>query len=184
VVGEVGTLDAETVNAALTQTFEGALSLSSVGSQSPDYAGGVGIALQFDYDVGGEVFQGWFYGVCGGNDINTSNNTVGEWVLVGGAGEEGTLPSSASGTVEDGDVFVYYSSSQTPCYASTGEASVSSSSFSGGTDCSASQQGITVDCTYSPGRMNGDFSFTAETFDGETSSTQTPITFANLPPCG
>jgi len=181
VVGEIGTLDAGTVNAALTQALDGALSLSSVGSQSPDYEGAVGIAIQFDYNVQGEIFQGWFYGVFGWNDINTANNSVGEWLLVGGAGDVGTLPSSTSGTVTDGDVFMYYTVSDVPYYALDGEASVSGSSFSGNTDCSTSQQGITVDCSYAAGTMNGDFSFTAETLDGQTSYTQTPIVFSNLP---
>ena len=181
VVGEVGTLDAATVNAALTTAFDQAMSLSSVGSQSPDYEGAVGIAIEFDYNIQGEIFQGWFYGVFGWNDINTSNNTVGEWVLVGGFGEEGTLPSSASGTIEDGDVFAYYALSGTPYYGIAGEASVSNTSFGSATDCSSSSQGITVDCEYAAGRMGGDFSFTAETLDAQTSYDQTGITFTNLP---
>ncbi len=181
VVGEVGTLDAATVNSALTQALDGALSLSSVGSQSPDYEGAVGIAIQFDYNVGGEIFEGWFYGVFGWNDINASAGSVGEWLLIGGAGDVGTLPSSTSGTVADGDVFMYYSSAEVPYYATAGEASVSSSNFSGSTDCSTSQQGLTVDCSYAAGRMNGDFSFDAETLDGQTTYTQTPIVFSNLP---
>lgn len=180
VVGEVGTLDAATVNSALTQAFEQALSLSSVGSQAADYEGGVGIAVQFDYDVQGEVFSGWFYGVFGWNDINTTNNTVGEWVMVGGSGEAGSLPASASGTIEDGDVFAWYSLSNTPYYGTEGTASVTGSSFSGGTDCSASQQGITIDCSYSAGRMSGDFSFVAMSL-GEDTYTQSPISFSNLP---
>jgi len=180
VVGEVGTLDAATVNSALTQALDGALSLSSVGSQSPDYEGAVGIAIQFDYDVQGEVSQGWFYGVFGWNDINASAGTVGEWLLIGGAGDVGTLPSSTSGTVEEGDVFVYYSSNDTPYFGLTGKASVSSSSFSGSTDCGASQQGFTIDCSYAAGTMNGDFSFTAENEGGDPYE-QTGIVFSSLP---
>jgi hypothetical protein len=180
VVGSVGTLDAGTVNTALTKAFDNALSLSAVGSQAADYEGGVGIALQFDYDVEGEAYSGWFYGVFGWNDINTTNNTVGEWVMVGGFGEDGTLPSSASGTIEDGDLFAWYSMNNTAYYGTEGEASVSSSSFSGSTDCSTSQQGITIDCEYSAGRMSGNFSFVAMSF-GEATYTQAPITFSNLP---
>jgi hypothetical protein len=100
--------------------------------------------------------------------------------MVGGFGEEGTLPSSASGTIEGGDVFAWYTSTNTAYYGTSGAASVSSSSFSGSTDCSTSQGGVTMDCSYSAGRMSGNFNFTAETFQG-ASYTQAPIVFSNLP---
>jgi hypothetical protein len=180
VVGSVGTLDVGTVNTALTTAFDNALSLSAVGSQAADYEGGVGIALQFDYDMEGEAYSGWFYGVFGWNDINTTDNTVGEWVMVGGFGEEGTLPSSASGTIEGGDVFAWYSSNDTAYYGTSGGASITGSSFSGSTDCSSSQAGFTFDCSYSAGRMSGDFSFVALSFN-EATYTQSPISFSNLP---
>lgn len=180
VVGEVGTLDAGTLNSALTQAFDNALSLSAVGSQAADYEGGVGIAIQFDYNISGEILQGWFYGVFGWNGINTSNNTVDEWVMVGGFGEAGSLPASATGTIEDGDVFAWYSASDVAYFGTEGGASVTGSSFSGSTDCSGSSQGITVDCEYSAGRMSGDFSFLALSLN-ETEYTQSPIAFSNLP---
>ena len=179
-VGAVGTLDPATVSTAMTNALDGALSLSVVGSQSTAYEGAVGIAIQFSITSQGVTEQGWFYGVFGWNDINTTTNTVGEWVLVGGTGDTGTLPTSASGTVEDGDVFVYYSANEVPHYGMTGEASVSGSSFSGSNDCSVSQQGITVDCSYSAGSMNGNFLFTAET-DGGASYTQPKVQFSGLP---
>jgi len=179
-VGAVGTLDPATVSAAMTSALDGALSLSVVGTQSTAYEGAVGIAIQFDVTSGSVTQQGWFYGVFGWNDINTTNNTVGEWVLVGGTGDVGSLPTSASGTVESGDVFVYYSSAQVPHYGMTGEASVSGSTFSGNNDCSVSQQGITVDCAYSTGSMNGNFLFMAET-DAGAAYTQPKVQFSGLP---
>lgn len=179
-VGQVGTLDPATVSTAMTKALDGALSLSVVGSQSASYEGAVGIAIQFDVTSQGVTQQGWFYGVFGWNNINTQNNTVGEWVLVGGTGETGTLPTSASGTVENGDVFVYYSSSQVPYLGVTGEASVSSSSFSGNNDCSVSQQGITVDCSYGTGTMNGNFLFTAMS-ETQVEYTQPKVQFSGLP---
>jgi hypothetical protein len=181
VVGDVGTLDAGTAASAVNSALAKAMSLSSTGSMAAAYEGAVGIALQFTYDFEGEVFTGWFYGVFGWNDINTSTNSVGEWLLVGGFGEEGTLPSSASGTIEDGDVFAYYALNEVQYFGVSGEASVSSSSFSGSTDCSVSEQGVTVDCSYSTGTMNGSFEFDAERFSGTGSYTQTPITFSGLP---
>jgi len=181
VVGSVGTLDANSATSAVNAALTNALSLSATGGLAAAYEGGVGIAIQFDYDFQGEVFTGWFYGVFGWNDINTSAGTVGEWVLVGGFGEEGTLPTSASGTIEDFDVFADYSSNNVLYYGTSGEASVSSSSFSGNTDCSASEQGITIDCSYSVGTMNGNFEFVATQVSGSGTYTQTPIQFTNLP---
>jgi hypothetical protein len=181
VVGEVGKLDAATATAAVNRALANAMSLSATGTLSASYEGAVGIAIQFTEDFQGEIFQGWFYGVFGWNDINTSNNTVGEWVLVGGFGESGTLPSSASGTIEDFDVFADYSSNNVLYYGTSGEASVSSSSFSGNTDCSASQQGITIECSYSVGQMNGNFEFVAMQATGTGTYTQTPVQFTNLP---
>jgi len=179
-VGQVGTLDPATVSSAMTKALDGALSLSVVGSQSASYEGAVGIAIQFDVTTSDVTQSGWFYGVFGWNDINTSTNTVGEWLLVGGSGETGSLPTSASGTVENGDVFVYYSSNQTPYLGVTGEASVSSSSFSGNNDCSVSQQGITVDCSYATGSMNGNFLFTAVS-ETQAEYTQPKVQFSGLP---
>lgn len=181
VIGDVGTLDAATATSAINAALTKGMSLSSTGSMAASYEGAVGIALQFDYDFEGEVFQGWFYGVFGWNDINASAGTVGEWVIVGGFGEDATLPSSASGTIEDFDVFADYSINNVLYYGTSGEASISSSSFSGNTDCSVSEQGITVDCSYSVGRMSGDFEFAAAQVSGTGTYTQAPIQFANVP---
>ena len=180
VVGKVGRLDAGTVNAALHTAIDRALNLSVAGTQASAYEGAVGIAIQFDLSAQGTSESGWFYGVFGWNGINTSTNTVDEWVIVGGAGEESTLPSSASGTIESGDVFAEYANGTTYYFGTSGTANVSASSFSGSTDCSASQQGITVDCSYSAGTMNGDFQFTATTLS-ETTYTQPKVTFTSLP---
>lgn len=181
VVGRVGTLDAAGATSAVNAALTNALSLSSTGALSAAYEGAVGIAIQFDYNVQGEILQGWFYGVFGWNGINASAGTVDEWVLVGGFGEGTTLPTSASGTIEDFDVFADYSNNDVLYSGTSGEASVSSSSFSGNTDCSASQPGITVDCRYSVGTMNGNFEFVATRVVGTGTYTQTPIEFTNLP---
>ena len=180
VVGKVGTLDAGTVNSALHSAIDHALSLSVAGTQASAYEGAVGIAIQFDLNAQGLAETGWFYGVFGWNGINTSTNTVDEWVIVGGSGTEGTLPSSASGTVESGDVFAEYASGTTYYFGTSGTATVSASSFSGSTDCSASQSGITVDCSYATGTMNGNFAFTALSAT-EATYTQSNVTFTSLP---
>jgi hypothetical protein len=181
VVGEIGTLDAAGATSAVNAALTKAMSLSSTGSLAASYEGAVGIAVEFEEEFEGEVFTGWFYGVFGWNDINTSTSSVGEWVLVGGFGEGGTLPSSASGTIEDGDVFAEYALNDVFYFGTAGEASVSAGSFSGNTDCSVSEQGITVDCSYSTGTMNGSFDFAAERVTGTGTYTQTPITFSGLP---
>ncbi len=181
VVGEVGTLDAATATSAVNAALTNAMSLSSTGGLAASYEGAVGIAIQFDYDFQGEILQGWFYGVFGWNGINASAGTVDEWVLVGGFGEDANLPSSASGTIENLEVFADYSNNNVYYYGTSGTATVSSSSFSGNTDCSASEQGITIDCSYSVGRMNGSFEFDAETLSGTSTYTQTPVNFSNLP---
>jgi len=179
-VGQVGTLDAAAVNSALQTAFDRALSLSVVGSQSADYEGAVGIALEFDYNLGGEVFSGWFYGVFGWNGINTTTNSVDEWVVVGAAGDVGSLPSSATGTIESGNVFADYFASNTYYYGTTGTATVGGSFTGGATDCSASQQGITVTCSYQAGTMNGSFGFEALSLQ-DVSYTQSGISFSGLP---
>ena len=181
VVGDIGTLDAATATSAVNAALTKAMSLSSTGALAAAYEGGVGIAIQYTETIQGQTFQGWFYGVFGWNGINTSAGTVDEWVLVGGFGEDGNPPSSASGTIEDFEVFADYTNSDVYYYGTSGTASVSSSSFSGNTDCSASQQGITLDCSYSVGRMNGSFEFEAATINGSNTYTQTPINFTNLP---
>jgi len=178
-VGSVGSLTAAT-NAAMTQAVNSALSLAVQGVNSPAYEGAVGIAIEFDYSIQGQTSQGWFYGVFGWNDINATAKTVGEWVLVGGVGDAGSLPSSATGTVESGDVFVYYSKSQVPYFGTTGTASVSSSSFGGSTDCSQSSQGVTVDCSYSTGAMNGNFLFSAAS-ESDATYDQSKVQFSSLP---
>jgi outer membrane murein-binding lipoprotein Lpp len=186
VVGKVGTLDASTVNAAFHTAIDRALSLNVAGTQASAYEGAVGIAIQFDLNAQGLAETGWFYGVFGWNGINTSTNTVDNWVIVGGTGTEGSLPSSASGTVENGDVFAEYASGTTYYLAeadvpgTSGTATVSASSFSGSTDCSASQSGITVDCSYATGTMNGNFQFTAMSA-AQATYTQSAVTFTSLP---
>jgi hypothetical protein len=180
VVGKVGKLDAGTVNAALHTALDHALSLSVAGTQASAYEGAVGIAIVFDYNVQGLVQQGWFYGVFGWNGINTSTNTVDEWVIVGGSGEGTALPSSASGTVENGDVFAEYANGTTVYFGTTGTANVSASSFSGSTDCSASSGGVTVQCSYATGNMNGDFQFTGTSLSDATYN-QAKVTFTSLP---
>lgn len=187
VVGKVGTLDAGTVSAALHTAIDRAINLSVAGAQASAYEGAVGIAVQFDLSASGiPADSGWFYGVFGWNGINTSTNTVDEWVIVGGTGTEGSLPSAASGTIENGDIFAEYASGATYYLAeadvpgTSGTATVSASSFSGSTDCSASQSGITVDCSYATGTMSGNFQFTAMSA-AQATYTQSAVTFTSLP---
>jgi len=177
-VGEVGTLNATTVNAAINTAFDRALSMSRTSIQGAEYEGAVGIAIEYDYDVQGEAFSGWFYGVVGWNGINTTAHTIDELVAVYGFGEGGSLPTSASGTVEDGDVFAWYSTPSQDYFGLTGEASVSSSTFSGSTDCSQNTAGVA--CTYGTGSMNGSFEFAAETASGGA-YTQSTVNFSALP---
>jgi hypothetical protein len=180
VVGSVGTLDAATATAAVNSALTEAISFSSTGAMAADYEGAVGIAIEFDYDLQGEVFSGWFYGVFGWNGINTSTNSVDEWVVVGAAGETGSLPSSVTGTIDSGNMFADYFASSTYYYGTAGTATVGGSFTGGSTDCSASQQGITVDCSYQAGTMNGSFNFTALSLQ-DASYTQSPIDFSGLP---
>jgi len=179
-VGQVGTLDAATVNSAIQSALDKAISLSVTGAQSADYEGAVGIALEFDYNVQGDVFAGWFYGVFGWNDINTNTNSVGEWVIVGASGESGSLPSSASGTIDSGNIFAEYAMNSAYYFGTSGSATIGGNFGGSSTDCSASQQGITIDCAYTTGSMNGSFNFSALS-STETTYTQTPVTFTGLP---
>ena len=177
-VGEVGTLDAAVVNSAVSTAFDRALSMSRTSIQGADYEGAVGIAVEFDYNVQGVSESGWLYGVIGWNGINTTAHTIDELVAIYGVGEGGSLPTSASGTVEDGDVFAWYATPSQDYFGLTGEASVSSSTFSGSTDCSQNTAG--VECSYGTGTMNGSFEFAAETLSGGA-YTQSKVDFSGLP---
>lgn len=177
-IGEVGTLDAGSVNTAIGTAFDRALSLSRTSGLAASYEGAVGLAIQFDYDVQGVSESGWFYGVVGWNGINTTAHTIDEIVLVYGVGDTGTLPNQASGTVEDLDVVAIYDTPSQTYYGTTGTAQVTGSSFSGSTDCSEGTAG--VECSYATGDMNGNFGFEAETLAGSP-HTQTPVTFSSLP---
>jgi hypothetical protein len=177
-VEEVGKLDAA-AGAAFRRAVNDAVRLSATRLAAASYDG-VGFAIEYDYNIEGQVFQGFFIGVVGWSGINVSANTVDELVMVGGFGEGSTLPSSASGTIEDGDVFAIYWDGSTGFYGTSGSASASPNFSGSSTDCSSSSQGYTFDCSYTTGSMSGDFDFVADDDTGG-SYEQTPISFSSLP---
>jgi hypothetical protein len=179
-VGQVGSLSAVSANAARTQAIDKALSMAVTSAAATAYEGAVGIAIEYSETVGTQTTTGWFYGVVGWSGINTSTNTIDELVLVGGVGDTGTLPGSASGTVESGDVFALYSASGVEYTGTSGTASASGTFTGSSTDCSASGTGFTYDCSVVPGTMNANFNFAAINAS-EQSYTQTPVQGASLP---
>lgn len=175
----VGKLDPGT-QASIRRLVNDRLHLSTSGVAALSYDG-VGFAIEYDYNIGGETFSGFFLGVVGWNGINTSTNTVDELVMVGGFGEGSTLPTSATGTIEDGDVFALYVDGETGYFGTAGSASASPNFSGSSTDCSTTSQGITLDCAYTTGTMAGDFEFEAEDFSTTSTYTQAPIAFSGLP---
>jgi hypothetical protein len=180
-VGQVGSLSAGTAaSAQINHAIGKAISLGVAASAATTYEGAVGIAVQFSETIQSQTTTGWFYGVVGWNGINASAGTVDEVVLVGGFGEGGTLPGSASGTVESGDVFALYEHSGTIYEGTTGTASASGTFTGSGTDCSASGQGYTYTCNLVVGTLGADAEFDAIDSNDNT-YTQTPVHGASLP---
>jgi hypothetical protein len=182
-VGQTGSLSAGT-SAAVSRAINNAVSLSVAGAAATSYEGAVGLAVEYTLSAGGSSSSGWFLGVVGWNGLNTTTNSVDNLVLIGGQDESGTsLPSSATGTVENGDVSAAYwnGATSTTYWGVSGTGTVSSSSFgSSGTDCSVTVQGVTVNCTSYLGSASGNAQFQALS-DAEDSYTQSPLTFSGLP---
>jgi hypothetical protein len=180
-VGEVGSLSAASAaSASVNQALNQAIRLAVSSSAATEYEGAVGIAVEFTEDFEGTVSTGWFYGVVGWNGINASAGTVNELVLVGGVGDTGTLPGSASGTIESGDVFALYENQGTVFTATAGTASATGSFNGSGTDCSASGTGYSYTCNLVVGSLNADAEFDAID-EGENTYTQAPVHGASLP---
>ncbi|MDH3496617.1 MAG: hypothetical protein OER21_07635 [Gemmatimonadota bacterium] len=178
-VGEVGSIT-PVAQAAIAKAADDAMSLAASAAAGTNYSA-VGFAIEYTITQGTFTGSGWFLGIVGWNGINTSNNTVQELVVVGGGEEDGsTLPTSTSGTIESGDLFALYWDNPNEYFGTSGTGTITGSNFgSGGTDCSASQQGITVECSFVGGRMNGNFAFVAT---GEVGNyTQPAVQFSSLP---
>jgi hypothetical protein len=178
-INDVGTLNAGT-QASIRRVINDRLHLSTSGTAATSYDG-VGFAMVYTYDVGGQSYEGFFLGVVGWSGINVSAGTVDELVMVGGFGEGSTLPALAEGAIEDGDVFALYFDGSTAYFGVTGSASASPSFGGSSTDCSQTVEGYTFDCSYTTGSMDGDFEFEASDVAEEQSYTQSPIAFADLP---
>jgi hypothetical protein len=180
-VGAVGSLQASSsASAQISKAINKALSMAVSGSAATTYEGAVGIAVEFNELYQGETFQGWFYGVVGWNGINVSAGTVNELVLVGGVGDTGSLPGSASGTVESGDVFAVYENAGTIYNGTSGTAAATGSFTGNSTDCSASGQGYSYDCSVTVGTMNANFDFNAIN-DNEQTYAQSGVQGSALP---
>jgi hypothetical protein len=161
-VGQIGSLSAAgAASAQVSQAIDKALSMGVANVAGSAYEGAVGIAIEATEDYQGTVTTGWFYGVVGWNGINATAGTVNELVFVGGVGDTSTLPASASGTVESGDVFALYENLGTQYTGTTGTASASGSFTGSSTDCSASGTGYSYTCSVVTGTMNTNFAFNA-----------------------
>jgi hypothetical protein len=179
-VDEVGSMSAGSSNSAVSAAVRSAIQASLTGIAASAYEGAVGFAI--GYDIQGET--GWFTGVLGWNGL--TNTGVGNMVLVaGGDVNTGTPPTTASGDIggeEEGSVIAIYFDGTNNFFGISGTAAITGSSFgSGGTDCSQTQQGITVTCSFSQGSMSGDFEFDAQAVTGSTTYSQTPISFSGVP---
>jgi hypothetical protein len=178
-IGETGKLSAA-ASAAVARTIDQAVRLSLNGIAATEYDG-VGFAIDYTVTSGGETTQFWFLGVVGWNGLTES--TVTEMVVVGGFGFDEALPASATGIIEDGEVFATYLNAGALYFAISGTGSITGSSFGGSsTDCgSGTDQGVTVECSYQTGSMNGDFDFEAEDEAGTGTYSQASTEFASLP---
>jgi hypothetical protein len=179
-VGQVGSLSAVAANAARSQAVDKAIRMAVTGAASGAYEGAVGIAIEYSETYNTTTTTGWFYGVVGWNGINTSTNTIDELVLVGGVGDTGTLPGSASGTIESGDVFALYENAGVQYTGTSGTASASGTFTGSSTDCSASGTGFSYDCSVTAGTLNTNFQFAAMN-DSEETYTQSAVQGSSLP---
>jgi hypothetical protein len=177
-VGTTGKLSAA-ASQAVSRAINEAVRLSMNGVAASEYDG-VGFAIDYTLTSGGQTTQFWFLGVVGWSGLTAT--TVTELVVVGGFGTDGSLPATANGLIEDGDVFATYVNSGAAYFALTGQGTISGSSFGGGSaDCgSGTDEGVTVECSYQTGTMNGDFDFEAETQTG-TPYSQELLAFTGLP---
>lgn len=178
-IGEVGKLNAA-ASQAVSRALDRAMKLSVSGIAATEYDG-VGFAIDYSITSGGETTQLWFIGVVGWNGL--TGTTVSELVVVGGFGFDEALPSAASGLIENGEVFATYLNSGSYFFGLTGEGNITGSSFGGSsTDCgSGTDQGVTYECSYQTGQMNGDFDFEAEAEVGTDTYIQDPVVFTGLP---
>jgi hypothetical protein len=178
-IDHVGTMSPAT-SAAVTQAVDNAIRLSAVGAEGSSYSA-VGLQISFTSDIGGQSTTGWFIGAVGWNGLNTQTNSVSELMIVGGSGDGATPPSSASGTIEDGDLTATYWNG-TRYEGTSGTGTVTASNFSGGgTDCSTTVQGITVTCSLQRGNMAGNVGFEAAEVGGTQTFTQPTVQFSSLP---
>jgi hypothetical protein len=178
-IGSTGKLSAAAAQ-AVSRAINEAVRLSVNGIAATEYDG-VGFAIDYTLTSGGETTQFWFLGVVGWNGLTAT--TVTELVVVGGFGLDEALPASATGSIEAGEVFGTYVNSGSVYFALTGQGSITGSSFGGSsTDCgSGTDQGLTVECSYQTGTMNGDFDFEAEHETTTATYSQAPVVFTGLP---
>jgi hypothetical protein len=167
---EIGTISASQA-AAIDGAVESGISLAVSGALATEYDA---FGVQISYDVGGAT--GWFKGVVGWTGLDTDAKTVDELVSVYSYGDDQeSPPSNLAGSlgVEEPLIGTYWNGAT--YYATDGEASITSSNFSGSTDCSVT--GVT--CSYAKGTMSGNFGFTADAVSGTYE--QDPVGFSGLP---
>ncbi|HEU4699877.1 MAG TPA: hypothetical protein VFS40_11905 [Gemmatimonadales bacterium] len=148
----------------------------------------VGVQVKFSYSSGGSVVtSGVYTSVIGWDGLNTSSNppTV-DHLVSADIVQEGGTEFQGAGTVDlsEGGMGSYYDRATGSSYFSNGGSmTLSSVSFSGGTtDCGASQQGVTVECSYTKGSMKGSFNFTADKLEGSGPDSYTqPTTSFDVP---
>ncbi len=185
-LGDVGGINTHTTN-AFSQSVESEISLAVTAALSNTYEGAVGI--QIGYDVDG--VQGWFVGVIGWNGLNTESNSVSQLVGVYHFDTDSQSPPNSLSKpigLEDASLAppmgeahhhlarATYWNSTNSYLGTSGSFEITSSTFSGSSDCSQTS----FSCTYATGNMSGSFDFVAETIQGEMSWTQVPVSFSGL----
>jgi hypothetical protein len=169
---DVGTISASQ-SAAIDEAVRNGISLAVAGAAASNYEGGAGIQVGFDI-VG---VQGWVSGVVGWNGLDTDAGTVDQLVTAYAVGDDSDMPPSTWDGTPGGEsnVWATYWDGD-PYYATSGNAAVTASSFSGSNDCTTQS----FSCNYSTGTMNGGFDFEAMSIS-ETVYTQDPVSYSGLP---
>lgn len=183
---QVGTLGAA-AQAAVNRAIEASIS----GVRASSYDGAIGMQVSYTINSQGQTYTGAFTGVLGWTNLTTSPPRIDEAVSAGAVNLVSSTPFSSGtiqldqGTTDPFGLGSYYNRLNNSAYLSTsGTFTVSGVSFAGeGSDCSASAQGVTLDCTYTLGTMSGSFAFEAALRSGSGPATysQSSISFSNLP---
>jgi hypothetical protein len=147
-----------------------------------------GYQVKYDFTVNGTQQIITTTGAVAWAGLNVQAQTVEELMVLSAFSTDPTFPTSGTSEfgVDDIDATWVVRGTNSLYHATSGTATLTSASFSGGTtDCSRDVPGFgTINCTYRYGDMAGEFSFDAAAAvqgTGPATLTWNPTTYGNLP---